>query len=185
MGDKAYKLTVPQLKKLCDFFEIDRYVPIENTLDHRCKRTDSFLISYHLSDSLSSLCTRQGKQDKDGLVDTLLDFLGSPDEKLLKGYKKEKKDEKKTTGTKKAAPKSKSKKEKGSEEEDDEKDYEVIERGTVPNEKQLRQWVVAYVRCFNMEKCNIKHALEVAGDKFGVDLADKKKMLKKLLTEEM
>ena len=71
------------------------------------------------------------------------------------------------------------------EEEEEEKDYEVIERGTQPSEKQLRQWVVAYVRCFNMEKVNLKHALEVASDKFGVDLSDKKKVLKRLLTEEM
>lgn len=115
---------------------------------------------------------RKGKNDKEEIVDCLLDFLGAPSESKLKGYKK------------KAAPKA-SKKSAKQKEGDEDKDYEVIEFGTMPNDKQLRQWVRAYVRCFNLDKVTIKHALEVAAEKFGVDLAPKKDTLKQLLTEEM
>lgn len=87
---------------------------------------------------------------------------------MLKGYKAAEKSSKKSAKQK-----------------EDEKDYEVIEFGTMPNDKQLRQWVRAYVRCFNLEKVTIKHALQVAAEKFGVDLASKKDTLRQLLCEEM
>lgn len=103
----------------------------------------------------------KGQNDKEAIVDCLLDFLGAPSEDKLKGSRSSKN---------KAAQ---------------EKDFEVIEFGTMPSDEQLRQWVRAYVRCFNLEKVTIKHALEVAAEKFGVDLASKKDTLKELLTEEM
>lgn len=49
----------------------------------------------------------------------------------------------------------------------------------------LRRWVKAYVACFNMDKATVKHAIETASDKFGVNLASKKDILKLLLTEEL
>ena len=128
---------------------------------------------------------------KDDLVDCLLDFLGSPSADLITGESgtasNNSKQSKTRANKKKASTKTK---EAASEDEDateDEidRDFEVIEHGTMPTEKQLRQWVVAYVRCFSMDKVTLKHALQVAGDKFGVDLTKKKKVLKKLLTEEM
>jgi hypothetical protein len=108
---------------------------------------------------------RQGKNEKDAIVKHLLDFLAAPRLELLKGNK-----------TKPSATKS-------SKAED--KDDEVIVRGSMPTDEQLRQWTQAYVRCFNMDKVTIRHALEVAGDKFGVDLTPKKDRLKEILTEEM
>jgi hypothetical protein len=66
-----------------------------------------------------------------------------------------------------------------------EEDDDLPERGTMPDTGQLRKWTKAYICCFNMEKVTIKHALEIAGDKFGVDLSSKKSELKDLLTEEM
>ena len=103
-------------------------------------------------------------------MNCLLDFLGEPTEDRLKGSSK----------TKKAAATTSQTKSSGNDE-----DYEAIEPGTMPNDAQLRQWTRAYVRCFNMESVTIKSALEVAGDKFGVDLSSKKQRLKELIAEEM
>ena len=71
---------------------------------------------------------RSGKTDKDEIVDCLLDFLGAPSEEMLKDYKKQEK------AAAKASKKS-------AKQDDENKDYEVIEFGTMPNDKQLRQWV--------------------------------------------
>ena len=108
--------------------------------------------------------------DKDSLVDLLLNFLGSPSSKPLKGKKK--------AGSKKKEIKAK----KGSATLDD---YEEIIEGEMPTDNQLRQWVRAYVRCFNTSKKSLKDAMEIAEEKFGVSLKSKKERMKELLTEEM
>ena len=136
---KAYKLHVPQLKKLCDVFAVDR----------------------------------SGVNDKDSLVETLLDFLSVPDEKLTKGAGK------KAATKKSTASKSKSAEDKTLD------DYEEVVEGVEPTDQQLRHWVRAYVRCFNTAKVTLKDAVKIAEDKFGVDLSEKKKRLKELLTEEI
>merc|ERR1739838_602055 len=45
----------------------------------------------------------------------------------------------------------------------------------------LKQWVKAYLQCFNPEKVSANHALEIVNDKFGTDLSKKKKLLEKLI----
>ena len=136
---KAYKLHVPQLKKLCDVFALDR----------------------------------SKANDKDKLVNILLDFLSKPSEEPLKGSKKAA-----AASKKKKEPKSK----KSSSTLDD---YEEIVEGEMPNDNQLRQWVRAYVRCFNTSKKTLKDAMEIAEEKFGVNLKEKKDRIKEILTEEM
>jgi hypothetical protein len=155
---------------------------------------------------------RSGKHDKDSLIDALLDFLGAPAADMLKGQNKATSSSKATTkakGKKRKQPpqetnkekaktskkKAKAKKEDEDEEEEEENDdevasdnasaYEQPSKGKMPNDNQLRQWVKAFVQCYNMDKVSIKVALEVAGDKFGVDLAHKKDLLKVMLTEEL
>lgn len=130
-------------------------------------------------------------------MDLLLDFLGSPDEKFLKGGKKSsekqpgsvKKKLTKESHSGKKSPSSGKKSAKATvkhDDDDDEQEEDATEKTDVmPSEKQLKEWVNAYVKCFNMEKCNIKHALEVAGDKFGVDLTSKKGLLKEILTSAL
>ena len=107
-------------------------------------------------------------QDKDTLIEILLDFLGAPSAEPLKGSKSKKKKE------------SKAKKDSGSID-----DYEEIVEGEMPTDKQLRQWVRAYVRCFNTSKKSLKDAMEIAEEKFGVSLKEKKDKIKELLTEEV
>jgi hypothetical protein len=135
----AYAVKIPELKKLCDIFVVDRFKV--NT--------------------------------KDDMIEVLLNFLGSPSGKLLKGSQTRTADE----GS--SSKKSKKKKSEGLD------DYEEIEQGSTPTETQLRQWVRAYVRCFNTDKVTLKDAMSIAEDKFGVGLKEFKELIKLLLTEEM
>ncbi|GAX27216.1 hypothetical protein FisN_13Lh228 [Fistulifera solaris] len=109
---------------------------------------------------------RKGKNDKDGLVNALLDFLGEPSESLLKGGSMTRSDNKKTKSRAAA-----------------QKEDEPLEFGQMPSDSQLQTWARYFTKVYNMEKATIKVALEVASDKFGVDLKDKKSLLKEYLAE--
>jgi hypothetical protein len=180
MGQKAYKLKIPLLRKLCDFFAVDR------------------------SDA----------KDKDSLVDALLDFLGAPSEKHLKGSK--------ATPNRKASRKSKKEpEEEDAEEEDEEEEEEEKEnvededeemedvvdvskakekvvkgsakkptpkakgKTNMPTDDQLREWVNAYVICHNMSKSTIKQAIEIANEKFDVDITPMKPKIKEFLRDAL
>jgi hypothetical protein len=202
-SSKAYKLTIPQIKQLCDFFNIDRSVGKD-----------------------------EKPLDKEALVDRLLDFLGAPSEKLLAApikdakpglAKKAKKTSPNKTANadgsakkKKRGPnkKTKTKKAKGSDDEDEEDDASEEEpaesegeavvaaagssssysafaalknykKGEQPSDDVLREWVRAYIACFNMETSTAKHAIKTASEKFGLDLTEQKEKIKEMLTDEM
>ena len=130
---------------------------------------------------------RSGIQKKDDLVDLLLDFLGEPQKRFLKGSKK-------GAGGKRGRAKhggdSDEEEEEAVESEKDDDysdvDDEKLEDGAgPPSDEALRRWVRAYVRCHNMKNSTVKSALAIASEKFGVDLSDQKQRLKELLTEEM
>ena len=55
----------------------------------------------------------------------------------------------------------------------------------LPGDTELRRWVIAFLNCYNMEKATIKVALEVASDRFGVDMSSKKETIKRMLAEEL
>lgn len=207
-------MNIPQLKQLCDFFDVDRSPGPDGE-----------------------------KVDKDVLIDRLLDFLSSPSVELTNTHAKASKKKtskakpeasdkaksgkKGKAGAKKANSGEKAKKEEkeksgeseASDEEisdaddasknggkDDGKDKDDSnddskaekgedkakakpkskskESGEIPSDEKLREWVKAYVACFNMESSTLKHAIEVASSKFGVDLSKKKKTIKLMLTEE-
>lgn len=175
---KAYKLTVPMLKLICDFFDVDRGAdPGE-------------------------------KVDKDVLVDRLLDFLSAPSEEQTSTYVKEhnserssaketksesSEDEANSDGDDEDGGEEADDKEKNEEADDIEKKSEAELKGgkhkkkidkKVPNDKVLRKWVRAYVACHNMRTATLRHAVEVASGKFGVDMKVKKESIKMFLTEE-
>mmetsp|Transcript_40478 Transcript_40478/g.56979 ORF Transcript_40478/g.56979 Transcript_40478/m.56979 type:complete len:178 (+) Transcript_40478:79-612(+) len=174
MSQKAYKLKVADIKKLCDFFLVDR-TPSEG----------------------------KKSIDKDELIDRLLDFLGAPDEEFLNDSKakaiiakaKKKHTPKKGKGTGKSGSPGGKKSKKGDDDEgdevpvaeevDDEDVGEEEEDDDDPSDKQLRKWVKCYIGCFNLDKATPKHAVQTASDKFGVDLNNKKARIKQLLTEEI
>lgn len=176
MCQKAYKLKIPELRILCDFFGI----------------------------------SRSEAKDKDGLVDALLDFLGEPCEKYLKG--------KRGTPSKKASRKLNKGKEDEEEEEDDDdenrdedSDKEIedseeevkkkksIEKGSgtkkttpaatskgkMPSDSELREWVKAYVKCHHMGKSTIKQAIEIASEKFEIDITPAKRKIKDFLRDAL
>jgi hypothetical protein len=158
MSTKAFKLTIPLIKKLCDLFHVDRFKV----------------------------------ETKDGLIDALLDFLGAPSEDQLKGGKKSKKAAaaSETKASTKGSGGKKKKKAVVEEDEetgddDDDDDDVPLKKGELPSDEALRKWVRAYVRCFNLKKATVKHAIATASDKFGVDVSKKKALLKEILTSEM
>jgi hypothetical protein len=174
MGAKAYKLTLPQLKSLCDFFGVDR----------------------------------RSVTSKDDVVDQLLDFLSEPSaETLVSSTKKKGAKNAKKKKSKRNFSKAKNDGAGDSEDDDDKDDVidkddpdyddvdddklKVEDEGTngkstkIPNQDKLRKWVRAYVRCFHETKLTVNHALEIASEKFGVDLTPKKAELRKLLIDEL
>lgn len=158
IGDKAYKMTNAGLKRMCDFFDIDRSAKGGETVG------------------------------KDFLTDKLLNFLAAPDEKLTKDYVKNKKKKEAAAARKAeggGGSKKKSKKVDDFDDDGAEEDFEEVDGKSVPTDKALRKWVRAYIRCFNLDKVTAKTALVTASDKFGVDLIERKRRLKELLAEEM
>jgi hypothetical protein len=155
---KAFKLNIPEIKMLCDFFSVDR-------------------------------SSEDGKAlSKEDLIDRLLDFLGAPDETLttLKPAAKKSKKKAKKGGKKSKAKSSDTDGE--SEEKAPPKDFSKIKelkKGDKPDEETLRQWVRAYVACFDMDSATTKHAIKTASEKFGCDLSKEKSKIKELLAEEM
>jgi len=160
MTQKAYKLTIPEIKALCDFFCVDRSPP-EN----------------------------EKNIDKETLVDRLLNFLGSPSTEAIKESAKNVVATSDSLKKKKESVHKKSRASKGEIEEKPSPKKEIVkevtEKGKMPTDKELRKWVQAYVACFDLDKATTKHALQTASDKFGLDLGTKKARIKELLTEEM
>lgn len=120
-----------------------------------------------------------------------MDFLGAPDETLttLKPVGS-KAASKKKAGAKKGSKKSKAKSESDDEAEvkeppTDFSKIKALKKGDKPDEETLRQWVRAYVACFDMDSATTKHAIKTASEKFGCDLSKEKSKIKELLAEEM
>jgi hypothetical protein len=177
MGEKAFNLKVGEIRDLCDFFALDR----------------------------------SGVNPKAELIDRLLDFLSEPSAEHVKGNKAAAKASSSASKRKGGSGKKKKKKDDSSEEESDEEEEEEeeeaeatpkkgkkekgkndkgvdlhkVEKGKAPTDDTLRAWVKCFVQCYDLEKASIKVALQVAGDKFGVDLGDKKDLLKEMLADAM
>ena len=127
-------------------------------------------------------------KSKEELVDRLCDFLGNPSELLaksaVKGTKRKTKNgtaKRKKTGN--AEPITKK-----SSVEEPKDPFALVKdhtKGELPDDDTLRQWVKAYVVCFDMDSATTKHAIKTASDKFGVELAHNKGRIKELLAEEM
>lgn len=121
--------------------------------------------------------------DKDELIERLCDFLSAPDPKLTKAGPSSTKPKKKTT------KKKKKKEEEETDDEESEEEEQVVEAikvdGEIPSDKKLRKWVKAYLACHNTDKVTINHAIETASDKFGVDMSEKRKTIKIMMTEEL
>ena len=176
------------MKKLCDFFKIDR--SFTTTKDGLVDKLLDFLGAPHknkLKGSTSSN-TNTGSAGK--------------------GTKETKSTTKKTKPTKRAKTETKNNDEENEEEKDEEEqdddenandddDYDDVDDDKLPNgdgtatpttlptKERLRKWVRAYVRCFHETKLTVNHALDIGSEKFGIDLLPMKADLKKLLIEEL
>ena len=165
---------IREIKQLCDFFNVDRK-PGKNEI-----------------------------MDKDLLVDRLLDFLSAPNEETMNSKEEESTTE---TPTPPSSESLVSKKRKRSvvEESEDEKDeqggikdwvefsraegmFALVrdhDKGDEPSDVAVRQWVQAFVACYDMDTATMKMVLQVASAKFGVDMKSKKNLIKEFLVEEI
>jgi flagellar biosynthesis GTPase FlhF len=160
MSVRAFKLSIPALKKICDVFDIDR-----------TKKTSKDDLVDCLLDFLGAPDAKLTNTKK---VDS------KPKAKTPKQAKKKKAKKQEESEEEDSQEKEES------EEESEQKDSDdKVEKGKMPSDKALRKWVHAYVACFNLEKATTKHALETASDRFGVDLSSKKDLLKELLTDAL
>ena len=142
------------------------------------------------------------------MVDRLLDFLSAPDEKLTKTSGKRPK----SASKKKATDDDDNDEDEEEEEEEEEEAEEEEEENTseekgkskvlkgklgtkakklklkpddkIPNDKVLRKWVRAYIACHNMKNATLRHAIELATEKFEVDMKPKKGTIKMFIMEE-
>lgn len=150
---KIYKMGVNQIKTLCNFFGLD----------------------YNGED---------GKPlNKDDMVDRLLDFLGAPDESMIRGKELSETKKKSAAKSKKTEPKPRSVAMKLPAD-----PYSLIKdykKGKAPSDNALRQWVKSYIVCVDMETATTKDAVHTATAKFGVEMLSKKARIKQLLAEEI
>jgi len=109
-----------------------------------------------------------------------LNFLSVPSEDHLKGSKT------KAAPTKKRS-KAEAEDEEGVEDEDEpakKRGKLNFEKGKMPSDTTIRKWAHAFCMCHDMEKATIKVAMKLAGEKFGVDMSEKKDLLKEVLSKE-
>ena len=159
MGQKAYKLTVPQLKTLCDVFGVNRNGVsgskeglVDAMLDFLGEPNEQYL------NRKKAKKTKKEKKTEEE----------AKDDQTMKEDKEEEEEE----------PVEQSK------EYDDVDDEKVPDNAKVTDDT-LRRWVRAYVRCHHMGSSTFKQAMGVAEGKFGVDMTDYRQRIKELLTEEM
>jgi uncharacterized Ntn-hydrolase superfamily protein len=170
-------MTIQGLKKLCDFFVVDRY--LTSTKDGLVDKLLDFL----------------GAPQKDKVKDG----SGKPSSAATSATK----NTNKSKSAKRAKTEKNKKEDDDVEDEEEEKetnddaeddDYDDVDDdklqngdadGALPSKEKLRKWVRAYVRCFHETKLTVNHALEIGSEKFGVDLLPMKADLKKLLIEEL
>ena len=165
-GARAYKNTIQGLKKLCDFFAIERY--LTTTKDALVDKLLDFL----------------GAPQKDKVVNGSGKVASEPTKSKTTKRAKTKKT------TKDEDDDEEEEKDTNDDVEDDgyddvDDDKLKNEEVALPSQEKLRKWVRAYVRCFHEVKLTVNHALEVGSEKFGVDLLPMKANLKKLLIEEL
>lgn len=174
---KAFKLILAQVRMLCDFFDVIRVDENGQALN------------------------------KDDMIENLLDFLSQPHKDFLNVEYPDLLAKKKVavTPTKKAVPKKAGVKKSSDATKPDSKKslatakpkaeqpppkdpFSLIKKhknGAEPSDAALRQWVKAYIVCFDMNRATTKHAIQTASEKFGLDLSGKKDTIKELLADEM
>jgi hypothetical protein len=203
VSHRAFKMKHQEVKKLCDFFHLDR--SLKTTKEELIDVLLDFLGNPDVSHLKSNGHKKKNKSktfsSRDEEVDDDDDASRDGEDKeegedtlQLKSKVQKKKNKTKTTVVDDDANRDGEEQEEDEDKNDEENyeeytndDGEFIAKGEhrEVSVKALRRWVKAYVACFNMDKATIRHAIQTASDKFGVNLASKKEILKQLLTEEL
>lgn len=157
MTTKAYRMTVPLLKSLCDFFCVDRSGQMGK--EQLVERMLEFLRSP------STKGTKNGKLSN---RKRSLDMESS--ERKMKKFRAERNEDEVEDSTVTDI--------------DDEEKKQSLDKEH-PTDDMLRTWVKAYCACFNLDKVTTKNAIETASDKFGVDLSASRDKIREFLADEI
>jgi hypothetical protein len=177
MGQKAYKLMIPQLKKLCDTFGIDRRGMSGNKedlvnclLDFLGEPVTIDKFKHIRSSSTASKKKKTNPEDGDDDVpdDGSAGAIGGDEEANKDSNIAEDDNDDNDTYNEK----------------DDYWEDAMLADGTEVSDETLRLWVRAFVRCHNIKKTTLKQTVAIATEKFGIDMTDKTSQIKDLLVEE-
>lgn len=58
-------------------------------------------------------------------------------------------------------------------------------KGKHPSDAALRQWVQAYVTCFDLDQATLKHVIQTASAKFGVNMKERIDLIREYLVSEI
>lgn len=165
MGQKAYKLMVNQLKKLCDTFAIDRR-GMSGSKEDLVNCLLDFLgepVTMEKFEKIRSSSTIR-KKKKEGEEEKNIDEVK---EKNADEVREENVGETKEETTN-----------------DDYWEDAMLVDGAEVSDENLRLWVRAFVRCHNIKVTTLKQTVAIASEKFGIDMTDKTSQIKELLVEE-
>ena len=182
-------MILAQVRMLCDFFDVIRVDEsgkplnkddmIENLLDFLTQPHKDFL-NVEYPDLVAKKAT--GTPTKKATNAPSKKAAPAPTKKAANAPTKTKAEPKKADVKKATKPPSKKRAEPPLD------PFSLIKKhtsGTEPTDGALRQWVKAYIVCFDMNRATTKHAIQTASEKFGIDLSGKKNTIKEMLADEM
>ena len=200
MGERAFKLKVGDVKELCDFFALDRSGLtgkddlIDCLLDFLSEPSNEHVKEVSKGSSRSRSRSNHTQSTSPPTKKRSSKGGGGGGKSSAKATKKRgkskqrKKDDASDESESEANgddPDEGDEHSADKEQDDDEIDLLQTKKGNMPNDATLRKWVNCFVQCYDLDKASVKVALTVAGEKFGVNLAEKKELLKQMLTEAM
>lgn len=201
MGERAFKLKVGDIKELCDFFALDR-----SGLTGKDDLVDCLLnfLSEPSDEQVKTSSSKGGSSNSRNRSSITSQTSPATKKRSSKGggkssakatkkrgKSKQRKKKESSDGSESEADDDNSNEDddtsaaNGKEDDDDGIDLLHTQKGDMPNDATLRKWVTCFVQCYDLDKASVKVALAVAGEKFGVNLAEKKDLLKQMLTEAM
>jgi len=125
---------------------------------------------------------RSHKTTKDDIINCLLDFLEAPSEEGCKSTKVKAAAKKRASSTGSGGGggggSSSSSRKKA-------KLHKLeYSKGEMPDDETVRHWAQAFRICHDMDATTVKAAMAVASEKFGVDMSEKKALIKEYLIAE-
>jgi len=144
---------------------------------NKCMSLDLKIIK-HIMDLFDiDRSSKTGGVKKDELIQRMFTWFQCPKEELTAHYGKKKR-KKAPAQTKKRKPSKKAKVDNASDDESD-------DGSGTPSNSELKKWMDMYIQCVNLDETTVGMFVTAASSKFGVDLSEKKPLLKQLLADAL